>query len=133
MIAFKAASKTEVDAAHAAGEAVDRGHTGLGFQRDETGNRKGGEDTENGDHDHQLDQAAIEWALARGFGFIGGVGSRAKAARTRARLEARSVPEPDIARVRMPIGVDIGARTPGEIAVSIAAELIAWRKDLHRR
>lgn len=83
-------------------------------------------------HDHQLDQAAIEWALARGFGFIGGVGSRAKAARTRARLEARSVPEPDIARVRMPIGVDIGARTPGEIAVSIAAELIAWRSGRRR-
>ena len=40
-------------------------------------------------HDHQLDQAAVEWALARGFGFVGGVGSRAKAARTRARLEAK--------------------------------------------
>lgn len=83
-------------------------------------------------HDHQLDQAAIEWALSRGFGFIGGVGSRAKAARTRARLEAKAVPEPDIARIRMPIGVDIGARTPGEIAVSIAAELIAWRAGRRR-
>ena len=39
-------------------------------------------------HDHALDQAAIEWALRRGFAFVGGVGSRAKAQRTRARLEA---------------------------------------------
>jgi xanthine dehydrogenase accessory factor len=83
-------------------------------------------------HDHALDQAAVEWALARGFGFVGGVGSRAKAARTRARLEAKGVPELDIARVRMPIGVDIGARTPAEIGVSLAAELIAWRAGRQR-
>jgi xanthine dehydrogenase accessory factor len=78
-------------------------------------------------HDHQVDQAAVEWALARGFGFVGGVGSRAKAARTRARLEAKGVPTADIARVRMPVGVDIGARSPAEISVAIAAELVAWR------
>jgi xanthine dehydrogenase accessory factor len=83
-------------------------------------------------HDHQLDQAAIEWALARGFGFVGGVGSRAKAARTRARLEAKGVPAADIARVRMPCGVDVGARTPAEIGVAIAAELIAWRSSRER-
>jgi xanthine dehydrogenase accessory factor len=78
-------------------------------------------------HDHKLDQAAIEWALAKGFGFVGGVGSRAKAARTRSRLEAKTFAEADIARVRMPVGVDIGARTPAEISVAIAAELISWR------
>ncbi len=78
-------------------------------------------------HDHQLDQAVIEWALGRGFGFVGGVGSRAKAARTRARLEAKGVAAADVERVRMPVGADIGARTPAEIGVSIAAELIAWR------
>ncbi|MEO7328723.1 MAG: XdhC/CoxI family protein [Minicystis sp.] len=83
-------------------------------------------------HDHQLDQAAIEWALARGFGFVGGVGSRAKAARTRARLEAKGVAEAEIARVRMPVGADIGARTPAEIGVAIAAELIAWRSGRDR-
>jgi xanthine dehydrogenase accessory factor len=79
-------------------------------------------------HDHSLDQDAIEWALKRGFAFVGGVGSRAKAERTRQRLEARGFPERDRARVRMPLGVDIGARLPEEIAVSIAAEMIAWRK-----
>jgi xanthine dehydrogenase accessory factor len=78
-------------------------------------------------HDHQLDQAAIEWAIERGFGFVGGVGSRAKAARTRTRLEAKGISEADIARVRMPVGAAIFARSPAEIGVAIAAELIAWR------
>jgi xanthine dehydrogenase accessory factor len=81
-------------------------------------------------HDHQLDQRAIEWALGLGFGYVGGVGSRAKAVRTRERLEAKGAPESDIARVRMPIGVEIGARSPAEIAVAIAAELVAWRASL---
>lgn len=79
-------------------------------------------------HDHQLDQEAIAWALAQGFAFVGGVGSRAKAERTRQRLEARGVSHADRNRVRMPVGLDIGARLPEEIAVSIAAEMVAWRK-----
>lgn len=79
-------------------------------------------------HDHGLDQEAIAWALREGFAFVGGVGSRAKSLRTRARLEARGFAAADIARVRMPLGVELGARTPAEIAVSIAAELIAWRR-----
>jgi xanthine dehydrogenase accessory factor len=83
-------------------------------------------------HDHQLDQAAIEWALGKGFGFVGGVGSRAKAARTRTRLEAKSFSEADLGRVRMPVGLDIGARTPAEIGVAIAGELIAWRSGRQR-
>ena len=83
-------------------------------------------------HDHTLDQGAIEWALKRGFAFVGGVGSRAKAERTRQRLEAKGFSETDRARVRMPIGVDIGARLPDEIAVSIAAEMVGWRKGVQR-
>ncbi len=79
-------------------------------------------------HDHALDQRAIEWALRRGFAFVGGVGSRAKAERTRQRLEVKGVAEAERTRVRMPLGLDIGARTPEEIAVSIAAELIAWKR-----
>ena len=83
-------------------------------------------------HDHALDQRAIEWGLRRGFAYVGGVGSRAKAQRTRDRLAARGFAEAEIARVRMPIGVDIGARLPDEIAASIAAELIAWRRGITR-
>jgi xanthine dehydrogenase accessory factor len=79
-------------------------------------------------HDHQRDQEVIGWALREGFAYVGGVGSRAKHARTLARLEARGFTPEDRARVRMPIGLDVGARTPDEIAVSIAAELIRWRR-----
>ena len=80
-------------------------------------------------HDHALDQAAIEWALGRGFAFVGGVGSRAKAQRTRDRLEAKGFSEADRARVRMPLGLSIGARLPDEIAVAAAAELVEWRRN----
>lgn len=83
-------------------------------------------------HDHALDQQAIEWALAKKFAFVGGVGSRAKAQRTRDRLEHKGVPEEDRARVRMPLGLGIGARLPQEIAVSIAAEMVAWRREKMR-
>lgn len=79
-------------------------------------------------HDHGLDQDALEWALREGYAFVGGVGSRAKHLRCVARLEARGFSPDDVARVRMPLGVAIGARTPEEIAVSIAAELVAWRR-----
>lgn len=79
-------------------------------------------------HDHMLDQDVIEWALRENFALVGGVGSRAKRARTVARLEAKGFAAEEIARVRMPVGVDIGARTPDEIAVAIAAELVRWRR-----
>jgi xanthine dehydrogenase accessory factor len=78
-------------------------------------------------HDHQLDQAVIEWALAKGFAFVGGVGSRAKAARTRERLAAKGFTASVIDQVRMPVGAEIGARRPAEIAVAIAAELVERR------
>jgi xanthine dehydrogenase accessory factor len=78
-------------------------------------------------HDHGLDQVAIEHGLTKKFAFVGGVGSRAKAVRTRARLSAKGFSAADIARFRMPLGVGIGARSPAEIAVAVAAELIAFR------
>ena len=79
-------------------------------------------------HDHALDQSAIEWALRRGFAFVGGVGSRAKAQRTKDRLEAKGFSAPDVARIQMPVGTDIGARLPDELAISISGALIAWRR-----
>ncbi len=79
-------------------------------------------------HDHVLDQDVLEWALRRGFALVGGVGSRAKALRVRERLAHKGFAETDGARVRMPMGVDVGARLPDEIAVAIAAEMVAWRR-----
>ncbi|MFO0586205.1 MAG: XdhC/CoxI family protein [Polyangiaceae bacterium] len=84
-------------------------------------------------HDHALDQVAIEWALRRGFAFVGGIGSRAKAQRTRDRLAAKGFAQEDIDRVRMPLGVSIGARVPDEIAVSVTAEMIVWRRSRDAR
>jgi xanthine dehydrogenase accessory factor len=81
-------------------------------------------------HDHALDQEAIEWALREKFAFVGGIGSRAKAARMRTRLETRGFDAEHIARVRMPLGVHVGARSPDEIAISVAAEMIAWRRGV---
>ncbi len=80
-------------------------------------------------HDHGVDQDVIEWALRRGFAFVGGVGSRAKAERTRQRLEHKGFPPEQRERVHMPVGLDIGARLPAEIALSIAAELVRWRSN----
>jgi xanthine dehydrogenase accessory factor len=79
-------------------------------------------------HDHALDQRALEWALKRGFAYVGGIGSRAKAERTRQRLEAKGFSEADRSRVKMPLGVHVGARLPEEIAVAVAAEMVAWRR-----
>jgi xanthine dehydrogenase accessory factor len=84
-------------------------------------------------HNHALDQDVIEWAIGRGFAYVGGVGSRAKAQRTRDRLEMKGVREEDRARVRMPLGIDIGARLPDEIAIAITAEMVAWRRSIQAK
>lgn len=84
-------------------------------------------------HDHELDERVVTWALRRGFAFVGGVGSRSKAARLRRHLAADGLPEEEVARLRMPLGTPIGARSPAEIAVSIAGELVAWRAGLADR
>ena len=80
-------------------------------------------------HDHGMDQRAVAWALAAGFAFVGGLGSRRKAHVMRERLRARGVSEEDVLRVRMPVGVEVGARLPAEIAVAIAAELVQWKRS----
>ncbi len=66
-------------------------------------------------------------ALRTNAGYIGAMGSRATHAARIAQLRAAGVAERDLARVSAPVGLDIGARTPEETAVSIAAEIIASR------
>jgi xanthine dehydrogenase accessory factor len=78
-------------------------------------------------HDQELDERALAWALHKGFAFVGGVGSRGKAARLCSKWVQGGLSEAEVARVSMPLGVDIGARSPAEIGISIAGELIAWR------
>lgn len=81
-------------------------------------------------HDHQWDEVAIEVALNHPFGLVGGVGSRAKAARIKKRLKQKGVDEDLLDRVEMPLGLSIGARLPAEIAVAIAARVVAHRQGV---
>ena len=79
-------------------------------------------------HDPKFDVPAIQGALASAAGYIGVMGSRNTHARRMERLAEVGVTDPAaIARIHAPIGLDLGARTPEETAVSICAEIIARR------
>ncbi|MFO0726978.1 MAG: xanthine dehydrogenase accessory protein XdhC [Myxococcota bacterium] len=79
-------------------------------------------------HDHGLDQQLVERALRAPHHWLGLIGSRRKAELTRQRLDAKGFAAEEIARLRCPVGLAIGAETPEEIAVSILAELIWVRR-----
>lgn len=78
-------------------------------------------------HDPKFDVPAIVAALATRVGYIGVMGSRRTHERRLVRLREEGVTDAELARVMAPIGLDIGARTPEETAVSIASEIIALR------
>lgn len=77
-------------------------------------------------HTHDLD--AMRALAARDLRYLGLIGSRAKVARISSALLAEGLPAECLARIHAPIGFDIGAVTPAEIAISILAELIAVRR-----
>lgn len=76
---------------------------------------------------HQGDYEVLAQALRTPAKYIGCIGSRKKNAVTRERLLADGFTEADIARIYAPIGLPIGGETPAEVAVSVAAQLIACR------
>jgi xanthine dehydrogenase accessory factor len=78
-------------------------------------------------HDPKFDVPAIIAALATGVGYLGAMGSRRTHDDRVRRLREAGVTGEQLARVMAPIGLDIGARTPEETAVSICAEIIAQR------
>jgi xanthine dehydrogenase accessory factor len=78
-------------------------------------------------HDPKFDVPVLEVALAHEFAFVGAMGSRRTHSDRLARLREAGVPAEHLARLSSPIGLDLGARTPEETAVSIAAEIIARR------
>jgi xanthine dehydrogenase accessory factor len=78
-------------------------------------------------HSHALDQAIVERALAETWSYLGLIGSLSKVRKFRRRLRDRGITDGDFDRIHAPIGVDIGAETPGEIACAVAAELVAVR------
>ena len=78
-------------------------------------------------HDPKFDVPALMAALATDAGYVGAMGSRRTHDERVERLREAGATEADLARVMSPIGLDIGARTPEETAISVAAEIIALR------
>ena len=79
---------------------------------------------------HQNDLDSMRALAARDFRYVGLIGSRAKVARIRTMLLGEGMPVECLDRVHAPIGLDIGAVTPAEIAIAILAELIAVRRGV---
>ena len=79
-------------------------------------------------HDHPLDQACIEALVKTKLAYLGVIGSQRKALRFRQRMEAAGFSPDEVARFESPMGVEIAALTPAEIAVSIVARLISVRR-----
>ena len=78
-------------------------------------------------HDPKFDVPVLEVALRTPAGYIGAMGSRRTHEDRLTRLREAGLGEEELARLRSPIGLDLGARTPEETAVSVAAELIQLR------
>ena len=78
-------------------------------------------------HDPKFDEPALLAALRSDAGYIGALGSRRTASERAARLADAGVDADALRRVHSPCGLDIGAATPEEVAISIMAEVIAAR------
>jgi xanthine dehydrogenase accessory factor len=78
-------------------------------------------------HKHAHDFEILEQLVHKPFHYLGMIGSRTKVARAFQQLRDRGVGEEIIKKIYSPVGISIGATTPAEIAVSIAAELVAVR------
>lgn len=80
-------------------------------------------------HDFKYDLPVLEVALRSRVGYIGVLGSRRRAGVLRDALSRMDVSADAIDRIHIPVGIDIGARTSGEIALSILAQLVAVRSE----
>ena len=80
-------------------------------------------------HDHKFDVPLLQEALAGPAGYIGALGGKKTNADREERLRADGVGEEQLARIHAPIGLDIGARTPEEVAVAVAAQIVALRRN----
>jgi xanthine dehydrogenase accessory factor len=79
-------------------------------------------------HDPKLDDPALEVALRSAAFYVGSLGSRKTHAKRVARLTEAGLSEAEIARIAAPVGLDIGAVTAPEIAVSILAQIVSARR-----
>ncbi len=77
--------------------------------------------------EHATDQAILEQLLDKPLAYLGMIGSQRKVLTFRQRLQRKGYSDAQLAKLRAPIGLPIGAETPAEIALAIAAELTAVR------
>jgi xanthine dehydrogenase accessory factor len=82
---------------------------------------------------HRDDMRVLRWAVQTSARYIGMIGSKRKTITIFRELVKEGLPEQLFERVHAPVGFDIGAITPGEIAIAITAELIAVRRKVERR
>ncbi len=75
-------------------------------------------------HDHKFDVPLLKVALRTPAAYIGAMGSRRTTDDRAERLRAEGVTAEELARLHAPIGLRIGARSPEEVAIAIAAELV---------
>jgi xanthine dehydrogenase accessory factor len=81
-------------------------------------------------HDPKLDDMVLLEALKSPAFYVGALGSRSNTARRRERLAMFDLSSEQIARLHGPVGLDLGGKTPAEIAVSVLAEIIAVRNGV---
>ncbi|MCE5292743.1 MAG: XdhC/CoxI family protein [Nocardiaceae bacterium] len=79
-------------------------------------------------HDAKFAIPLLESALRKPFAYLGAMGSKRTCAEREDELRARGITTEQLARLHSPIGMDIGGRTPAEIAVSVAAQIVAQRR-----
>jgi xanthine dehydrogenase accessory factor len=80
-------------------------------------------------HEPRIDDPGITAALAAQCFYVGALGSRKTHGKRLERLRAAGIAEPALARIHAPVGLDIGAVSPAEIAISVLAEIIAARRQ----
>jgi xanthine dehydrogenase accessory factor len=80
-------------------------------------------------HDPKFDNPALMAALNSPVRYIGAIGSRTTNSQRRETLREQGVTEEQLQRIFAPIGLDIGAKTPAEIALAVMAEIVAARRD----
>jgi xanthine dehydrogenase accessory factor len=79
-------------------------------------------------HDHKFDVPLLKVALETAAGYIGAMGAKRTTEARNERLRAEGVTDEELARIHAPIGLRIGSRTPEEVAVAVAAEIVATRR-----
>lgn len=79
---------------------------------------------------HRGDEEALAATVGKGLRFVGLLGSRPKVVHIFSALQERGIPLEELAKVHAPLGLEIGAQTPEEIAVSILAEMVAVRRGI---